>query len=103
MSMSARSIIGLCHSLGLEVTAEGIEWPSQLAKLLVDRGLHMQGYLLSKPLLAEDLIGFLETVPGRLQQWVLTLPETPFDANSTGTHVLRRYRASVANRVAAPP
>ncbi|MET0987806.1 MAG: EAL domain-containing protein, partial [Steroidobacteraceae bacterium] len=98
----ARSIIGLCHSLGLEVTAEGIERPSQLAKLLADRGLHIQGYLLSKPLSADDLIGFIESAPARLQELVLTLPDTPFDPDSTGAYALRRYRAAVASRAASP-
>jgi diguanylate cyclase (GGDEF)-like protein len=93
----ARSIIGLCHSLGLGVTIEGIERPSQLAKLLADRGLHMQGYLLSGPLREDELTAFVETVPGKLQQLVLTLPEVPFDADSTAAHSLRRYRMAAAS------
>ena len=99
----ARSIIGLCHSLGLQVTAEGIERPSQLAKLLADRGLHIQGYLLSKPLSGDELIDFIESAPARLRELVLTLPDTPFDPDSTGAYALRRYRAAVANRVGSPP
>jgi diguanylate cyclase (GGDEF)-like protein len=45
-----RSIIGLSHSLGLQVTAEGVERTSQLRQLLNDRGIHVQGFLLSRPL-----------------------------------------------------
>lgn len=93
-----RSIIGLCHSLGLEVTAEGIERSSQMARLLADRGLHIQGYLISRPLPADELLAFLETAPGHLQQLLLTLPETHFDADSTGAHSLKRYRAVAAKR-----
>src|SRR5690606_31417022 len=45
-----RSIIGLCRSLGLQVTAEGVERHSQLGLLLADRGVHVQGYLIARPL-----------------------------------------------------
>src|ERR1700743_1559948 len=41
----ARAIVGLCGNLGLEVTAEGIERPEQLALLARFSGLAGQGYL----------------------------------------------------------
>lgn len=94
----ARSIVGLCHNLGLEVIAEGIERPEQLARLLVDRGLTMQGYLLSRPLPANELLAFLETVPARMQGIVLSLPDLSFEPDSTGAHSLRKYRAAVASK-----
>ncbi len=51
----ARAILSLGESLGLVVTAEGIERPSQLEWLRV-RGCHeAQGFLLSKPLSAAEL------------------------------------------------
>jgi len=54
----ARSIIGLCQGLGLEITAEGIERPEQPATLR-EYALYLQGYLLSHPVAAiEDLYRF---------------------------------------------
>ncbi len=51
----ARAILSLGESLGLVVTAEGIERPSQLEWLRA-RGCHeAQGFLLSKPLSAAEL------------------------------------------------
>ncbi len=48
------AIIAMAHSLGLEVVAEGIETPLQLA-FLRDRGCDMaQGYLLAKPVNASE-------------------------------------------------
>jgi predicted signal transduction protein with EAL and GGDEF domain len=43
----------LCHDLGLEVTAEGIERPRQFEALLRFRPLLLQGFLLSRPVAPE--------------------------------------------------
>jgi diguanylate cyclase (GGDEF)-like protein len=51
-----RAVIDLAHSLGLKVTAEGIEYDDQrneLLQLACDRG---QGYLFSRPITAEAAI-----------------------------------------------
>ncbi len=51
----ANAILSLASSLGLTVTAEGVERPGQLEWLRA-RGCHeIQGYLLSKPLAAAEL------------------------------------------------
>jgi diguanylate cyclase (GGDEF)-like protein len=55
----ARSIVGLCHSLGLEVTAEGLERPEQLAQLPRSRAMYLQGYLISRPVSAHELLPVL--------------------------------------------
>ena len=44
-----RSIIELAHTLGLQVIAEGVETPEQLAALQALGSDHMQGYLLGLP------------------------------------------------------
>jgi diguanylate cyclase (GGDEF)-like protein len=59
----ARSIVGLCHSLGLEVTAEGLERPEQLAQLPRSRAMCLQGYLISRPVSGHDLLPVLAALP----------------------------------------
>ena len=45
----------LAHSLGVEVTAEGVEIPEQV-EYLRNEGVHqLQGYLLGKPRAPENL------------------------------------------------
>ena len=60
----ATAIVALAHSLKLKVVAEGVENRDQLAFL---RGLgcdEMQGYLLSRPLPAAQLVAWLQRPPG---------------------------------------
>ncbi len=55
-----RAIIGVAHSLGMEVVAEGIETQEQL-DLLKDLGCdYGQGYFFSRPLPAEQLVDYLK-------------------------------------------
>jgi diguanylate cyclase (GGDEF)-like protein/PAS domain S-box-containing protein len=65
MARSAQSmtivgtIVSLAHSLGVTVTAEGVETEEQ-AELLTGMGCdQLQGYLYSRPLAADDLTEFL--------------------------------------------
>lgn len=54
-----QAIIGLAHSLGIKVIAEGVETSSQL-EFLRSRGCHsIQGYYFSKPLQADELAQLL--------------------------------------------
>jgi len=62
----ARAIIALCHSLGLEVTAEGVERREQLAWLLDHPSLYVQGYLLSRPVSGDDLLPQIAAMPRRV-------------------------------------
>jgi EAL domain-containing protein (putative c-di-GMP-specific phosphodiesterase class I) len=61
-----RAIISLCQSLGLEVTAEGVERKEQLAWLLGYPAMHLQGYLLSRPVAEADLLTALTGMPARI-------------------------------------
>jgi diguanylate cyclase (GGDEF)-like protein len=61
-----RAIISLCQSLGLEVTAEGVERQEQLAWLLGYPAMHLQGYLLSPPVSETDLLTALTAMPTRM-------------------------------------
>jgi EAL domain-containing protein (putative c-di-GMP-specific phosphodiesterase class I) len=55
-----RSTIDLAHSLGLKVTAEGIETPVAQA-LLASMGCDLgQGYLIARPMPLADLVAFLD-------------------------------------------
>jgi EAL domain-containing protein (putative c-di-GMP-specific phosphodiesterase class I) len=44
-----RSIVALCHGLGLQVVAEGVERPAQLDFLSRCGPISVQGYLLARP------------------------------------------------------
>jgi EAL domain-containing protein (putative c-di-GMP-specific phosphodiesterase class I) len=68
----ARAIIGLCHGLGLEMTAEGIERPEQLALLLGQRSMYLQGFLFSPPVLADELLPVIRGLPQRLRAMTLS-------------------------------
>jgi len=59
-----RSLIALAASLNLNVVAEGVEDPGELA-FLEKSGCHAaQGFLLGRPMPAEDLPAYLETLQG---------------------------------------
>jgi EAL domain-containing protein (putative c-di-GMP-specific phosphodiesterase class I) len=73
----ARAIIGLCQSLGLEVTAEGIERPEQLGLLLGNRALYLQGYLLSRPVSVDELLPVMAGLGQHMQSLMLSSPVPP--------------------------
>lgn len=73
----ARSIIGLCRGLGLAVTAEGVERSTQLALLAEEPGVTVQGFLLSRPVPAEEWLRLLPTLAEAMQSHLLDLPLAP--------------------------
>ena len=68
----AGAIIGLCRELHLDVTAEGVERPEQLAILSSIQAMHVQGYLLSHPLPGDRLLAELESLPVRMRSLLPT-------------------------------
>jgi len=52
----ARALIALAHALRLEVIAEGVENPHQLAFLRAERCGEYQGYWGGRPMLAEEIV-----------------------------------------------
>ena len=59
-SAVVRAIIGLCSSLGITCTAQGVETDDQLAALTDENGVEAQGYLFSPPVAACDIPGVLQ-------------------------------------------
>jgi len=53
------AMVNLAHNLHLEVVAEGVETPGQLALLREFGCDQAQGYLISKPLPLTELVEFL--------------------------------------------
>ncbi|OUD12702.1 sensor domain-containing protein [Thioflexithrix psekupsensis] len=55
-----RAIVALAHSLHLQVTAEGVETRAQMAFLKSLKCEEIQGYLISRPLPADQFIAFIQ-------------------------------------------
>jgi EAL domain-containing protein (putative c-di-GMP-specific phosphodiesterase class I) len=68
----ARAIIDLCAGLSLDVTAEGIERPQQLAWLLNSPELTVQGYLFADALPLVEVIQARSALSHALDDLVLT-------------------------------
>ncbi len=60
-----KMIVGLAHTLDMRTVAEGVEEPAHAALLARDGCDLMQGWLMSKPIEASEVSGFLRTWPQR--------------------------------------
>jgi len=88
-----RAIIALCQSLGLEVTAEGVESHEQLAWLLGYPAMHLQGYLLCPPVAEADLLTALTGMPARMDSLLLeALPANALPLARLRASKLRQLR-----------
>ncbi len=85
----AHAIIELCAGLGLDVTAEGVERPSQLALLMQERPMTIQGYLISRPLPEVEWLQLLPLLPALMEELTLTLPSVDADADTARLPTLR--------------
>lgn len=71
----ARAIISLCSSLGVGVTAEGIERIEQFSFLLAHRSIHMQGFLIAGPVSGDELMGLNAKMSSIMSQLLLSIPQ----------------------------
>jgi diguanylate cyclase (GGDEF)-like protein len=83
----ARAIVGLCGSLGLEVTAEGVERPEQLSLLLAYPAICLQGYLICAPVGADEIARTVGEMPQQLQSLLLNMPQVKALAHVTDLEV----------------
>ncbi|MFK8081831.1 MAG: putative bifunctional diguanylate cyclase/phosphodiesterase [Granulosicoccus sp.] len=68
-----RSMVGLANELGLNVAANGIETSSQL-RTLADLGCHAgQGYLISRPMMASEVVAWVTGTAEGMESHLETL------------------------------
>jgi diguanylate cyclase (GGDEF)-like protein len=77
----ARSVIALCHGLGLEVVAEGVERPGQLVLLGQCGPIVVQGFLLAAPVEMQITAQTAEAAAARAR----VLLQTPADPSAHGS------------------
>jgi EAL domain-containing protein (putative c-di-GMP-specific phosphodiesterase class I)/GGDEF domain-containing protein len=68
-ALIVRSTIDLAHSLGLKVTAEGVETANAFQLLAAMGCDSIQGYLIAKPQPLNELLVFLRDEPGTLRSY----------------------------------
>jgi EAL domain-containing protein (putative c-di-GMP-specific phosphodiesterase class I) len=54
-----KAVAGLGTSLGMAITAEGVETTEQLERIRSERCTHVQGYLTGRPMAADKVAAFL--------------------------------------------
>jgi diguanylate cyclase (GGDEF)-like protein len=67
-SAIVRAIIGLASNIGIVTTAEGVETEEQLAYLRQEGCTEVQGYLISRPMPADEVHAMLAETEGRDRQ-----------------------------------
>jgi EAL domain-containing protein (putative c-di-GMP-specific phosphodiesterase class I) len=72
----ASAIVGLCKGLSLDMTAEGVERPEQFACLMDHRSIHVQGYLISRPVAEDEVLRLRGKIPQIMQDLLLSIPPT---------------------------
>jgi len=91
----AKALVGLCHGIELEVTAEGIECLEQLTLLSDLAPIYLQGFLLARPVPADQVLSLMAMLPDHLASLLLTASEKTVSQRSS-SH--KRTKATSANR-----
>ena len=69
-----RGIINMCHGLGLDITAEGVERPEQFSFLVEHRTMFLQGFLLARPTTRDEIIPLLSVLGERARELLIMSP-----------------------------
>jgi diguanylate cyclase (GGDEF)-like protein len=72
-----RAIAGLGVSFGMTTTAEGVETEEQMRCLNLEGCIEVQGYLFSKPVPANEIVGLLERLADRSRPRLLAPSHSP--------------------------
>jgi diguanylate cyclase (GGDEF)-like protein len=91
----AKALVALCHGIELEVTAEGIECLEQLTLLSDLAPIYLQGFLLARPVPADQVLSQMAMLPDHLASLFLTASEKTVSQRSS-PH--KRTKATSANR-----
>jgi EAL domain-containing protein (putative c-di-GMP-specific phosphodiesterase class I) len=78
-----RSIVTLCHGLGLQVVAEGVERPTQLEFLTHCGPVAVQGYLLAHPVEADAAPEEARAAAARARNFLAAAPAPPLTVVSS--------------------
>jgi diguanylate cyclase (GGDEF)-like protein len=76
-----RSVVALCHGLGLQVVAEGVERGAQLEFLASCGPIGVQGYLLAHPVEAASTASEAQAAGARARQSLEAATQLPRDAS----------------------
>ncbi|MGH8136920.1 MAG: putative bifunctional diguanylate cyclase/phosphodiesterase [Steroidobacteraceae bacterium] len=82
-----RSIVALCHGLGLQVVAEGVERPAQLEFLSHCGPIGVQGYLLAYPVETHDAQKESQAAAARARSILEITSKAPVTETGTGSLV----------------
>jgi EAL domain-containing protein (putative c-di-GMP-specific phosphodiesterase class I) len=85
----ARSIITLCRTLGLQVTAEGIERPAQLDFLSDCGDVCVQGYYVERPAAASEVLAMVSAMPARMKMLLGTEQREQEEVDISASGVVR--------------
>ena len=91
----AKALVGLCHDIDLEVTAEGIECLEQLALLSDLSPIYLQGFLLARPVPADQVLSLMAMLPDHLSSLLLTSSAEPVSQRPSSYNPTK---ANLANR-----
>lgn len=64
-----RGVLGMANGMGISTVAEGVETEAQAEFLRRAGCRHLQGYLISPALRADEALGLLEGAPGSVAPW----------------------------------